>query len=76
MVKGLGESMRGQWSGDADLNDGCLNTLYQEYKQRLKFAAEIGIGDHGTPQVLEHDLQATFQELAQDLAFLHLGKLS
>ena len=33
VVSGLGESIRGQWSGDVDLNDGSLNSLYCKYKQ-------------------------------------------
>ena len=35
VVKGLGESMKGDWSGDVDLNDGKLDLLYQEYRRRL-----------------------------------------
>ena len=33
LVKGLKESVKLQWSGDVDLNDGCLQKQYDEYKE-------------------------------------------
>ena len=36
LVKGLKESVKLQWSGDVDLNDGCLHKQYDEYKKRLE----------------------------------------
>lgn len=75
VVKGLGESMRGQWSGDVDMNDGHLVGLYQEYKHRLKKATDIGLGERGTLQLIEVDLNAALEELTKDLTFVHSGKL-
>ena len=34
-VKGLWESVSGEWSGDTDLNDGKLNQLYKEFQDQL-----------------------------------------
>ena len=75
VVKGLGVSVRGEWFGDEDRNDGVLNSLYQEYKHRLKTAAEIGLEEHGSPEAIECDLNSRLQELTEDLIFLHSGKL-
>ena len=36
LVKGLKESVKLQWSGDVDLNDGCLHKQYDEYKKHLE----------------------------------------
>lgn len=44
VVKGIGESVRGDWSGDVDLNDGALDALFQEYRKVLGEAAQIGLG--------------------------------
>ena len=67
-------SVRGEWSGDCDLNDGALNSLYQEHKHRLKTIAEIGLGERGTLEAIELDLNATLHQLSDDLTFLHSGK--
>ncbi len=32
LVEGLGESVRGEWSGDVDLHDGKLQQLFQQYQ--------------------------------------------
>ena len=37
VLPGLGESMRMEWSGDVDLNDGSLQRQYDAYIQRLDF---------------------------------------
>ena len=34
---GLKESVKMEWSGDVDLNDGKVATLHAEYKSCLKF---------------------------------------
>ena len=71
MVKGLKESVRGLWSGDADLNDGTLATLRLKYDQLLKAPANLGLG---TIPSIENDLNAALQELDNDLSFIHSGK--
>ena len=43
IVRGLGESMRGEWSGDIDLNDGSLKIMYDEHQKLLKFIDDMGI---------------------------------
>lgn len=73
VTKGLGVSTRGEWSGDVDLNDGVLNCLYQEYKDRLKLAAVIGLREHGTQQSINFDLNKMMEQLSDDLIFIHKG---
>ena len=36
---GLGESMKMEWSGDVDLNNGDLQRAYELYQQELRFIA-------------------------------------
>ena len=36
VVSGLGESVKGEWSGNIDLNDGKLKSLYDQYCDRKK----------------------------------------
>ena len=73
VVKGLWVSTRGEWSGDADLNDGNLAAMYGEYKQRLAKASKLGIDDQ--QQVTETDLNLVLHDLRSDLDFLHSGML-
>ena len=72
-VKGLWESTKGQWSGDADLNDGVLNELYEDYQQRLAKVSTLGLGERSTPPLMEADLNATTESLKADLEFIHSG---
>ena len=44
VVKGISESVRGDWSSDVDLNDGAVDTLFQEYCNVLGETAQIGLG--------------------------------
>ena len=34
VLPGLGESVRKQWSGDVDLGDGRVNSVYEAYLKR------------------------------------------
>lgn len=43
MVKALWESVKGQWVGDFDLNDGELQLLYQKLQNQLQWVEEIGL---------------------------------
>lgn len=74
VVKGPKESTRSEWSGDVDLNDEYVKSLYKEYQDRLNMAANIGLGDCSIPQLIEVDLNATLKQLKNDLTFLYSGK--
>ena len=75
VVKGLWESTLGEWSGDADLNDGKLAAMYASYKQRLSTALQLGLDERSTPQSVEADLTMVLDTLNDDLSFLHSGML-
>ena len=44
LEKGLCESVAGLWSGDIDLNNGSLQRSFDEYKSKLSFISQIGLG--------------------------------
>ena len=67
------ESTQGEWSGDADLNDGYVKSVYKKYQDRLQTAARIGLGDHSAPQLTEVNLNAAVKQLKDDVTFLHSG---
>ena len=45
LVAGLGESVKGKWSGDVDIGDGRLQEMFKEYQKRLQMIAKIGLKD-------------------------------
>jgi hypothetical protein len=65
VVPGLGESMRMEWSGDVDLNDGALQQQYTSYMNQLKFIRGLGLRG-GQPQLL-NDLLVLHEKLGSDL---------
>ena len=75
VVKGLKELTWGEWSGDVDLNDGYVKSIYKEYQDQLQSAASIGLGDRSTLQLIEVDRNAALKQMNDDLTFLHSGKL-
>jgi len=42
-VKGLWESVSGEWAGDVDLNDGMLQCKYEQHQSKVNWAAKIGL---------------------------------
>ena len=69
MVKGLKESVKLQWSGDVDLNDGYLHKQYDEYKKRLERAEKAGLVRESACTELKNLLK----DVAKDLEFIQLG---
>ncbi|XP_065914473.1 uncharacterized protein [Dysidea avara] len=65
--KGLKESVKQQWSGDVDLNDGSLQKQFAEYKVRLGIAEKVGI----EKEKVTEDLDAVLEDLVKDLDFIH-----
>lgn len=73
VVSGLGESVRLQWSGDVDLNDGSLQRSHEAYIQRLKFIEKIGLKERIT---LHSDVTSLETSLKDDLTFLLSGTVT
>ena len=59
-----------KWSGDVDLNDGCLQRDYDAYQQRLKQIKKIGLSDQSN---VCDQLNALLDSLNIDLEFLNSG---
>ena len=69
MIKGLKESVKLQWSGDVDLNDGCLHKQYDEYKKCLERAEKAGLVRESACT----ELKDLLKDVAKDLEFIQLG---
>ncbi len=41
--KGLCESVRGEWSGDVDLNDGKLQEMFTKYRKHVEWIAGVRV---------------------------------
>ena len=76
LVSGLTESVRLEWEGDVDLDDGLLQESYDAYIQRLNFLEEIGVGSRSDPASLDKDLKECLQILRADKEFLLKSKFS
>lgn len=70
VVKGIGESVKGEWWGDVDLNDGALGLLYQDYMKRLDDVARMGLGGNSA-----RDLIAAAETVKDYLTFLNSSEL-
>lgn len=57
MLKGLWESVSGEWAGDVDLNDGKLQQAYEQHQDRIKWLKSIGLQNQGN-----RTYQARFNE--------------
>lgn len=68
VVKGIGESVRGIWSGDVYLND----VLFQEYQKVCAKAAQIGLGHRAA---IHEDIAVAMGNLKDYLIFLSQSKL-
>ena len=66
---------RGECSGDADLNDGKLTMLYNEYQEQLVKASKLGLDERSNPLFMEVDLNEMTTILTTDFSFLHSGNL-
>ena len=69
-MSGLGESVRGEWNGDVDLNDGAVSHLYNEYKQHLDFVTSIGREKRSDRVSVKKDLCQLKQHMVEDIEFV------
>jgi len=65
-VIGLKESVKLQWSGDVDLNDGVLQEQCDTYKKHLTMAKKVGL-NRG------ENLKSILQDSVEDLDLIHSG---
>ena len=75
LVSGLSESVRLEWSGDVDLDDGMLQEMYAAYKHRLNFIEGIGINSSGDLHpCIASDLKTCLKDLSEDKQFILTSK--
>ena len=73
MVKGLWQSVSGEWGGDVDLNDGKPQHLYKEFQDTLAWINNIGLNNSGIIPI-KTDLQKVLTKLSSDLQFISSGQ--
>lgn len=73
IVKGIGESVSGNWSGDVDLNDGKLQLQFDKYQKRLNTVENLGLLPHHKQEQICQDLRQIENELTADISFITKG---
>lgn len=73
VVKGLWESVRGEWAGDVDLNDGKLQHQQQIFQEQVFWAEGIGLGNRGNLEQIKLDLNSALKNTVDDLDFIYSG---
>ena len=76
LVSGLGESVRGIWSGDVDLADGALKRVYELHQQRLQFLDTLGTGERSDSSQILVDLKAVEQFILKDVEHISTCKFA
>lgn len=72
LVSGLGESVKGVWSGDVDLADGALAKFKEDHQRQIDHISKLG---QATSQLeITKDLTVVEQEVIQDAIFLSSSK--
>ena len=51
VVKGLWESVKGEWA-DVDLNDGMLQLLYEKLQNQLQWVEGIGLDQRNSTEII------------------------
>ena len=75
IVSGLKESVKMEWSGDVDLNDGRVQELHKEYKKCLQFVDSVGVGMRRARRIMISDLHHLQEKLEIYLSFYPLVRL-
>lgn len=73
VVKGLWESVRGEWEGDVDLNDGLLQSFRLDFDEHIKWIEGLGLEQRKGIDAILNDLVTGLAKLASDLEFIHTG---
>lgn len=73
-MKGLTESVSGEWSGDVNLYPEALEKLFKEYKERLRFLNGLGIQDGVNNVIVQSDLTTVKEQIINDIKFITSGK--
>ena len=74
IISGLKESVKKEWSGDVNLNDGSVEMLRTQYLESQKFLGSVGVGQRRSREVLKCDLLKLKNDLTTQLTFLSSSK--
>ena len=72
VLKGLWESVSGEWAGDVDLNDGELRQMYDQYKEKINWVQKIGLQSHGIEDI-KQELKNARDTLSIEIDFVSSG---
>jgi len=72
VVKGLWESVNGEWAGDVDLNDGKLREQFQQHKEKLEWAKNIDLQRQSIEHMKE-DLVDAQDKVSAEIEFISEG---
>ena len=70
VLKGLWESVSGEWAGDVDLNDGKLQQAHEQHKGRIKWIKSIILQSQGMECIKQNLMKA------QDIISTEIGFVS
>lgn len=70
LIRGLGTSVNGIWSGDQDLADGSLQKAYDAHKHRVDFLSSIGQNKQLNPVEVVQQITVAQQQLVNDIDFI------
>ena len=74
LLSGLGESVKGEWSGDVDLNDGSTQQLYKSYRKQLDFLDGISVKVDDCN--LKRDIEMLRQQTVQYIDFVSASEFT
>ena len=74
LMKGLTESVSGEWSGDVNILPDALEKLFKEYKERLRFLNGLGLEDRANSVVFQSDIITVKEQIVSDIKFITTGR--
>ena len=75
LLAGLTESIRLEWSGDEDVDDGEVQKMYMAYRNQLDLIEGIGTDSRSDPPSIVEDLKKCLRAQIIDKEFLLKSKL-
>ena len=74
LVKGLTESVNGEWSGNVNLYPEALEKLFTEYKERVKFLDGLELKDRVNSVTVQGELATVKEQIINDIKFIGSGR--
>ena len=74
VVKGLWESVSGEWAGDVDLNDGKLQEAYKKHQDTIKWVKSIGLESQSIEHIKQQLMKAK-DMISTEISFVSNGTI-